>query len=448
MENLGRLGEYVWYEGTSTKEPTLVAAQLLPSTVRWTAAAAQHVTFDLSEAAPLGTSWTHVVTLRVAGAGMCPQGPSSTVLVRIPVWAGQEPARFTAVSFNDQPLDVVTKQGAGALVGVRRSCWREGDALRLALPLTLRAEPAPGSSREGLHALVLGPVVLAWLAASVPVGPDPVPRVLGAAAGARARAALVPLSVNARLRSLVGRAGTIVHDATGRAFLWTGHTSEPAASASRPVGRGGTDLANAATFGEVTANAPGSFLVALAAFSRPGCFLALPDLGTTTANALPVAVRCDVAPSAAAAQWLRRDGFVPGLAHYAYESKMRPGLFLSGLALDTTVPGEPERRASWHGGLWPLWARTPPPRQGQHYPPTFARMSTFASAPPLATFPPGSVWFNCGPTSGPPEVERGRELAALGNTTALLMPLNEMVDEHYSVFARFSCSGDSGKGTR
>jgi uncharacterized protein len=137
MENHAKYGEEIYVHD----DRSLYVNLFIPSELTWSErglSLRQETRFPDEPGSRLAVRAPHPVSLALR--------------IRQPEWC----AGPVAVSVNGKPFPA-PPDGAGYLVLDRT--WRDGDAVELALPLALRAEPLPGN--PATVALVFGPVVLA-----------------------------------------------------------------------------------------------------------------------------------------------------------------------------------------------------------------------------------------------------------------------------------------------
>ncbi len=137
MESHALHGDGIYYESGDKLWVNLYA----PSTASW---AARGMKLSVETDLPEGGSATLKLDLKTPA--------SFTLALRRPAWAGEG----FAVTVNDQT--VVALPDPGRYVELTRE-WKTGDAVTLALPKNLRAEPLPDNPRR--VALLWGPLVLA-----------------------------------------------------------------------------------------------------------------------------------------------------------------------------------------------------------------------------------------------------------------------------------------------
>jgi hypothetical protein len=411
VESFARLGESIYFEQYAAKR--LYVMHFVPSTARWEAAGGATVTQrgdSASWTAPGGNA-SLLVELRVDPA--TPSGsndatsagvatPRASLVVRVPAWAS---GVGLSATLNGVPLlrDTPVGPTPGEFLVVRRA-WRAGDTLALRLPLGsgLRAERI-ADEREPfrlLHALLYGPLVLAALTEG--------PRALAAAgpslAQLAAASAPVPEEARASFTSLRGCAGTdgaaagsqspgaglLLAHGEGGAFdlRMVPNPGEMPGPASRRAG--GTDAHAAATWRVVALR---SGVVALEASHRPGAFVCADADGSAALRVSEEDSGDVLAPRVPpCAEWTPHPLPSPSGAT-AYESVLRRGAFL---------------RAAPGGAI----AVTPGDAGASD------AAACFAHESPLATLPPVAFWAR----------------AATGGRRFLLLPLSDIVDEHYSAY--------------
>ena len=204
--------------------------------------------------------------------------------------------------------------------------------------------------------------------------------------------------------------------------------------------RGGTDAANAATWrmtGSPVGMTPSAATVKsgefyLEAFDRPGHVLA----PSATASAVVLAA---VAPNDAKQRWVRRDaplrpGDSPDLGGAVnYENAGRGGLYSS-----LCRPPAGSSRVSLHRGAAISREFVVCTTSNR------ADAATFDShAPPLAAYASTSFWAAAPPaasSAGGESTARGKKPRS--RQSFLLMPLHEMIDEHYTVYFCKPASAD------
>ena len=274
-----------------------------------------------------------------------------------------------------------------------------------------------------------GPVVLACIGCKQPSMPLP-------PASALKLLHPVPQAAKAQLRSLhrlVARGappGTIilgdgVIGQAGRIYVREGQLpAQPFRSTRR---RGATDIALSATLLLLPGLHSGDNLVSFSHVQWPSCCFAAPKDGIGDLT-LECAAGGDYTSSQAkACTYRRHDSLVPS-AHgsfHSYESVLLPGYFLSTHNASLTSSGGGGRRGGGEGTaqLRPLRLAKRPADfvSGGNRPPSpFALSSAFEEAAPEAELPQNSWWL-----------KSDGSYRAGG---ALLYPLNEVVDERYSVY--------------
>lgn len=438
VEAFARLGELIFYQPVGSEPPpqapSLYITQLIPAVARWRAGGMR---LRLDAAGPGAAHPDEPATMRVTvEATAAASGAYASLWLRVPSWADAPRAELNgqAVAGHTSASPLVN----GTYLRVTRR-WRSEDTVALSLPLRLSLEPLRDARPRyaKLAAIRFGPVVLACIGCretKVRASRDALISMLTP----------VPRAARTQLRSFrraVARGapdGTIVLDADDR--LWVREGAMPA-PAFRHRRRGATDVSVAATFRETAGLAAGDNLVSFEPFSRPGCCLAAPAKGAgggaqeEQRQQLLLHCASSEQPLSEAQQracsWKRHDPLLSA-AHgsfHSYESLIQPGSFMSTYGA-TVSAGAPTPRSS-HGDrpalgeLKPLCLVPKPQatsRAEDHpmRPSAYALESAFEEVVPEAEYPLASFWL--------------RPTASASSRSALLYPLNEVVDERYSVY--------------
>ena len=416
--------------------PELLVVQLISSTLRWRRAGLQ-LELRVSGVGASHPSQPAAVELRVVGHED-PGNGRAAIALRVPSWAEAPTATLNGGAVGERAVP-------GSYLRVERA-WRTGDSLALSLPTRLRTEPLPDSRPmySSMVALLHGPLVLACVGC----------RATAVAADATALLShLTPIEpgANRRLRTLRrvvarGAAAGAVVAAGGR--LWVREGELPA-SPFRAARRGGTDLSGAVTFSVSAGLAPGDNLVSFEAFLRPGCYVSAPASKEQSQLEL-VCVAAGSEPTAAQAQaasFRRHDAVGLTSAHgnfFSYESVARPGFFVStygAAAAAEAVPQSGGGGFSVVDGAAELTAGGSPGSGGA--PPTLKPLSLkekkTVDGGALKAFGYESVFEEGRPEAEHPPAAWALRTAAGGMgggiaSSALVYPLNELVDETYSVY--------------
>jgi uncharacterized protein len=136
MENHAKYGDSIYFQGPDA----LYVSLFVPSVVDWKAAG-----LTVTQT----TRFPEADTTRLAIAARRPA--RATVHVRHPAWSPRVTVRVNGrvAAASDRP---------GRFVALART-WRDGDVVEVHVPMTLRAEPLPGTTDH--VALLYGPIVLA-----------------------------------------------------------------------------------------------------------------------------------------------------------------------------------------------------------------------------------------------------------------------------------------------
>ena len=450
-------------DGDGVPMPELYVTQLVPSSVRWRQAGMRLTMRAVTPGAAHPDTPASMELTVDAVEGGARAGRRAAIVLRVPGWAHAPHATLNGATL---AAAAATSSAAapplanGTYLRLTRT-WRRGDVVRLTLPLHLSLEFLPDRRPRfaKLAAVLHGPAVLACVGCKrmgLPRGTSP--------AALLARITPVPRGASNQLRSLhrpVARgapAGTVVVGDDDLLYVGEGALPAPPFRHRR---RGATDVAIGATFREL----PGAFAkeqntVSFEPYGQPGCLVAAPpsDGGERAASSHPRAppshplqlrllcARPGAEPLSTAdekaASWRRHDPLV-STAHgsfQSYESVARPGYFISthGAANLTTTSGGGGGASSSASAArrTPLiLARKPPPppppKEGEgpdlrfHPPSSFALESSFEEALGEAEYPQSAFWL-AGGAGGEGDLP-----------SALMYPLNEVVDEHYSVYFDF-----------
>lgn len=154
MESHSKHGDSIyWEDGT-----TLFVNLFIPSTLDWRE---RGLKLDLDTQFPFADS----VALTVSKAAPRPL----SIALRLPGWADGP-----TVQVNDKPAAFERRNGYAVLT----RNWRDGDQIKLSLPMRLKAEPAPDDAR--MISFTHGPLVLAAdLAGPTPAWTGPTPGLPG-----------------------------------------------------------------------------------------------------------------------------------------------------------------------------------------------------------------------------------------------------------------------------
>ena len=461
VEAFARLGEMIFMQsGARTEEdrsqesgggssgasadepPALYVSQLVPSSVRWRQAG---LLLTLDASPPGSFHQDELPKLRLAVAAAPAAGSYASLLVRVPSWSAAPTAELNRETLSPAPTN-------GTYLKVTRR-WKERDEISLTLPARLSldflADRRPRYAR--LAAVLYGPLVLACIGCKLMAPRVPPPALLSMLHP-------VPREATTQLRSLHRASargappGTVI---VAEDLLWVREGEMPA-PLFRHRRRGATDLAIAATFRQIAGVAATEHnLVSFEPFGRPGCYVAAPPaLGAgETAKAetarstqrVEGQLRLECATPGRplttaelrASSWKRHDPLVTTAhgAFQSYESLARPGHFLS--THGAPEASAPKPRAASHsaeplGALRPLLLvpKPAPPKPAPagaaavdpNRPTPFALESAFEEAVGLAEYPSAAWWLR------PPEASM---------PSAIVYPLNEVVDEHYSTYFDF-----------
>ena len=469
VEAFARLGETIFMQSQSRSQggsqggsesaggaksgpvPELYVSQLVPSELRWTLGGMR---LRLEAVTPGAAHPDEPASLTLTVQAAPPAGSHASILIRVPSWAVRPTATLNlaplAASGGASPgVDGAGGVANGSYVRVTRR-WVAGDTIALTLPMRLSldflSDARPRYAR--LAALLHGPVVLACIGCKSMVPRVPPPSLL-------AMLKPVPRDAARQLRSLQrptargAPAGTVL---VSDDLLWVREGEMPLPP-FRHRRKGATDLDIAATFREVAGVAASEHnLVSFEPFGRPGCYVAAPAAAAAGGKSQrrpgaavegQVGLECGapdrpLSPQQLrASSWKRHDPLVTTAhgAFQSYESLANPGLFLS--TFGAPEAAAPPPRAASHapaalGPLRPLvLARKPaaPPAAAggagaidPNRPTAFGLLSSFEEAAGLAEYPAAAWWLRPPASSMP---------------SALVFPLNEVVDEHYSTYYDF-----------
>ena len=453
VEAFARMAELIYFQSvvsgqTQGRVPELHVTQLISSTLQWRRGGLR-LTLDAAAPGAVHPHDSAGYSISIDATSSSGDGRLAALLLRVPGWA-----RGASATLNGAPLLLSSTEAApgaalvnGSYVRVER-VWRVGDLVSLTLPMNLSleylADSRPRYSR--LAAVLHGPVVLACIGCRQTALKLPPASLLNMLVA-------VPRSARTQLRSLhrpVGRGarpGTIVVS-DGWLYAREGELPAPPFRHRR---RGATDVSLAATFRELPGPANEQNLVAFEPITRPGCLVSAPPEGATAGAAAaginggehPLQLRLVCASAETpltaaqerAASWRRHDPLVP-VAHgsfQSFESVTHRGFFMSTYGANVSDVHARASQRHAHAGprlgeqLTPLiLARKPPsPAQptGFNVPSPFALQSSFEEAIGETEYPASAWWWRPSASS-----------QARGGKSALLYPLFEVVDEHYSVY--------------
>jgi DUF1680 family protein len=137
LENHSRYGEMIY----GYNETNLYVNLFIPSTLDWQQ---QNITITQTNSFPLEESTAIKVSTRAA--------KEFTLNLRAPLWTTPAGIRLT---INSTPWPVQIQNG---YIEIKRT-WRDGDSIRLSLPMRLQALPMPDLSAN--YSFMYGPIVLA-----------------------------------------------------------------------------------------------------------------------------------------------------------------------------------------------------------------------------------------------------------------------------------------------
>ena len=421
--------------------PELYVTQLISSTLRWRRGGLK-VKLTANAPGAIHPDEESGYTLSIE-ASSSPDGNMAALLLRVPGWA-----RSPRATLNGAALIASGPGGPQTIVNgsyvrvVRR--WRAGDVVSLALPhnLTLEYLADTRPRYRAFAAILQGPIVLACIGCRQ-MRPMVPPATLLATLIPVPRAAHMPLRSFHRPTARGARPGVLIVTLDGYVYIREGEVPQ---TPFRHRRRGATDVALAATFRLLPGLAKEQNLVAFEPIGRPGCYVSAPpddDAKTSSRGSEhPMHLRLVCAspdgPLTAAqersASWRRHDPLTP-VAHgsfQSYESLARRGYFMSTQGSNTSQAHAQAATRHLHAGprlgksLTPLILVQKPKQVGgsnPNEPSAFALESTFEEAVSEAEYPTAAWWWR------PPA-----SAVRAGAASALLYPISECIDEHYSVY--------------
>ena len=429
--------------------PELYVLQLISSTLVWTEGGLR-LTLDARTPGAQHPAdlcgWTLTVDA-VADADRV-----SALVLRVPGWAAAPNLLLNGHALADAD-GLVQQPQNGSFVRIERR-WRAGDVLTLRGAATLSLERLADSRPRyaQLYAALVGPVVLACVGCRDATMHGVSPLALASMLSPVPRSAYGQLRTLRRLVARGAAAGTVALGVDNRLYVREGALPAPPFRNRR---NGATDVAIAATFRiHAGVQAGTQNLISFEPVARPGCYMAAPLPPPKRAGAAPddgaatqLRLLCEsagknlTAAEAAAASFRRHDPLVPS-AHgsfQSYESVAWPGHFVTSFGSNASSPSARVRGtghalgtgmalgAAGVSGLRALRLMKVPPKSGTNggnQPPSpFALESSFEEATGEAELPPSAWWLRPAPPHDKGAV-----------ASALLYPLNEVVDETYSVY--------------
>jgi len=429
IEAFAKLAQGLYFQGGEADTqgpPELHIMQYETSTLRWQEAGLRlsvqmtPPSLDSDSSYHVHISFSALEEARL----MLATGAQARISLRIPEWTEEGGAAVMRLNEDEVPVSPGLKPGTFLQV---QWAWRAGDTLQLSLPARVRTERLneADKNKPPLYALLYGPLVLAGLI-PLPIGgvagdvvPDVADRTIrnGDAAHdlegsllskfhgniqmvpAWAQKELCGLKA-AQIEENFGMEGLVAH--LGRGGELRVLRAPPPFSPLHPLRAGGSSEATRRTFilapplHAPTDSREGEEqkFVSLESFDQPGCFISAPAIESSISR---VALSCDlVGPTAlAAATWHVRhsNSTNPLLIHF--ENSYQSGRFLSTQCEQKNIPNE-----TCELGLANI----------------MSNISLWELKPPPAQYPSLAFWVH-----------------GL-NQKFLMWPLNEMVDEYYSVY--------------